>query len=83
MEQESQIQNDNKKLMEEELEKMGKMNPPKIRHKYIFAMLQDKGSPPYHLQAAAICMLQKHGTLYAGDYLKELEGTWFFYKRLR
>lgn len=28
-------------------------------------------------------MLQKHGTLYAGDTLKEYEGSWLFYKRLR
>lgn len=80
---ESQIQNDNKKLMEEELTKMGSINPPGKRHKYLLATLQNKGAPSYHLQAAAICMLQKHGTLYAGDVLKEYEGTWLFYKRLR
>jgi len=76
----SQYENGEKKLIEERLETLGKMGTPD-RQKSIRASLLNNGTHDYDHWTNALCMIEKHGNLYAGG-LQDLEGSWIFFKRI-
>lgn len=76
----SKYENEEKSLIEKRLETLGKMSTP-LRQKSIRASLLNDGTHDYDHWTNALCMIEKHGTLYAGE-LQDLEGTWIFFKRV-
>ena len=67
----AKVHGSNKKLMTEIIDAFKGM-PSKERHEEVKHILENKGSHDYEIHAAAIAMLQKHGTLYVGK-LKEFQ----------
>lgn len=51
------------------------------RQKSIRASLLNNGTHDYDHWTNALCMIEKHGNLYAGG-LQDLEGSWIFFKRI-
>jgi hypothetical protein len=76
----TKYENEEKKLIEERVETLGKMASPD-RQKSIRNSLLTDGTHDYDHWTNAIAMLTKHGNLYAWE-LQDLEGSWIFFKRI-
>ncbi len=76
----SKYENEEKNLIEARLKTLGEMGTP-LRQKSIRASLLNDGTHDYDHWTNALCMIEKHGNLYAGE-LQDLEGTWIFFKRI-
>lgn len=72
---------EDKKMLEEDIEHLNSLNPPRERQKQIKTWLFDKASSHNEIIASICSMLEKHGCLYSG-VLKEYEGKWLFFSRL-
>jgi len=77
----AKVENNEKKLVEERLEELGKMGGPD-RQRSIYESLMNHGSHDYEHWASVFSMLEKHGTLYVGTDLRKLEGSYIFFKRV-
>lgn len=69
-----------RELMEEVIKDLGNM-ATKERAMEVEHILSDPRSPDYEVQAAAISMLKKHGTLYVNELLK-YQGSFKFFERI-
>lgn len=76
----SKYENEEKKIIEDRLDTLGKMPSPN-RQESILASLLNNGTHDYDHWTNALSMIEKHGTLYAGK-LQHLEGSWIFFKRI-
>ncbi|MFB0964172.1 MAG: hypothetical protein QMC36_00420 [Patescibacteria group bacterium] len=78
---ERELFSEDKKMLEEDIEHLAGLNPPRKRQQQIRTWLMDGSSTHGEIIASICSMLEKHGSLYAG-VLKDLEGKWVFYQRL-
>jgi hypothetical protein len=78
---ERELFSEDKKMLEEAIEHLTGLNPPRVRQKHIRKWLLEKNSTHNEIIASICTMLEKHGSLYAGE-LKSLEGKWVYFARL-
>lgn len=78
---ERELNSEDKKMLEEDIDHLMALNPPWKRQKQIRAWLLEKNSGTSEILASICAMLEKHGNLYAGE-LKDLEGKWVYFARL-
>ncbi len=78
---ERELNGEDKKMLEEDIEHLQALNPPQKRQLQIRAWLMEKNSTPNEIIASICTMLEKHGNLYVGA-LKDLEGSWIYFMRL-
>ncbi len=76
----SKAENEEKKMIEDRLDTLGKMSSPD-RQKSIRASLLNDGTHDYDHWTNALSMIEKHGHLYAGG-LQDLEGSWIYFRRI-
>lgn len=75
-----EIHNEDKSTLGKEVDRLNSFSSPK-RHEQALRYLKDKGAHDYEIIAAALSLLEKHGSLYPGILAKH-EKDWFFFSRM-
>lgn len=75
-----EIHNEDKSTLNKEVERLNSFPSPK-RHEQALRYLKNKGAHDYEIIAAALSLLEKHGSLYPGALARH-EKDWLFFSRM-